>query len=313
MQTLALITTTVLAHGNYPSPVPSDPWAEWDLNPLVMAGVAFKGWLYLRGARRARLYSETTATSALEYRAVAAGWCALVIALVSPLHPLGKSLFSAHVGQLQILTLVAAPLIALGRPMRACIWALPESWKPKAERAAQQPLIQKTWRVISRPLVAWILYGATLWVWHIPPVFDLTQQSSFVHALEHMTLIAASLLFWSRLVHGNPRLMSYGAAMLYLLTTALHQSVLGVLIAFAPNALYSSYAETTRSWGFSPLEDQQLGGVALWIPAATVYLVAALLADRPQQPAPQLETPKTSWQESFGAQRTNRPVEPTGL
>jgi len=100
--------------------------------------------------------------------------------------------------------------------------------------------------------------------------------SEWIHALQHTAFLFSALLFWWAIIHVKDRMVGYGAAVLYMFTTALHSGLLGTLITFAPRLWYPSYAHTTQSWGLSPLEDQQLGGLIMWIPAGVAYIVAGL-------------------------------------
>jgi cytochrome c oxidase assembly factor CtaG len=136
--------------------------------------------------------------------------------------------------------------------------------------------VQKVWRAVTHPLAAWAIHAAALWVWHMPALFQATLKSDLVHTLQHLSFLGSALLFWWALIHGRRGLMGYGAAVLYMFTTSLHSGVLGALITFARSAWYPAYANSTASWGLTPLEDQQLGGLIMWIPAGLVYVVAAL-------------------------------------
>src|SRR5215204_7212485 len=91
-----LAFTTALAHDGKPHKF-GDLIYTWGLDPLVIAGLALSGWLYLRGVRRLwRGAGRGSGIRCWEAWAYAGGWFALFVALVSPLHPLGEVLFSAH-------------------------------------------------------------------------------------------------------------------------------------------------------------------------------------------------------------------------
>jgi len=206
----------------------------------------------------------------------AGGWLALVVALVSPLHPWGQVLFSAHMTQHEILMLIAAPLLVLGRPMIAFLRALPPHWSRGLARLGNASWWQAIWQSITNPFVAWLIHAVVLWMWHVPALFDATLHSELVHALQHTSFLGSALLFWWAVIYGPQRAMGYGMAVLYLFTTALHSGVLGVFLTFATRLWYPSYAHTTQSWGLSPVEDQQLGGLIMWVPAGVVYIVAGV-------------------------------------
>jgi putative membrane protein len=256
-----------------------DLWFTWGLDPLVIMGLALTAWLYWRGL--SRVWRESSERGRKFRRreawAFSFGWLALFVALVSPLHPWGEVLFSAHMTQHEVLMLMAAPLLVLGRPLVPFLWALPVDWRQKVGEVGKQRQVRATWHAITNPLAAWAIHAVALWVWHVPVLFDATLRSDFVHTLQHLSFLGSALLFWWALIHGRQGLMGYGAAVLYLFTTSVHSGVLGALITFARTAWYPAYATTTGSWGLTPLEDQQLGGLIMWIPAGLVYIVAGLV------------------------------------
>jgi putative membrane protein len=179
--------------------------------------------------------------------------------------------------QHEILMLLAAPLLVLSRPMLAFLKALPRDRARALARIANARCCQRIWRFITNSFVAWGLHAVTLWIWHLPALFDATVDDDLVHSLQHLSFLGSALLFWWAVLHGPRRAMSYGIAVLYLFTTALHSGLLGALLVYARTLWYSTYATTTQSWGLSPLDDQQLGGLIMWVPAGMVYVFAALV------------------------------------
>jgi cytochrome c oxidase assembly factor CtaG len=115
-----------------------------------------------------------------------------------------------------------------------------------------------------------------LWSWHAPALFQATLASEFVHALQHASFLFSALLFWWAVIHGRQRALGFGLAVLYMFTTALHSGLLGALLTFAKSVWYPVYSDQTRAWGLTPLEDQQIGGLIMWVPAGLVYITAAL-------------------------------------
>jgi len=268
----------VLAHEGKPHKF-ADLWYTWGRDPYIIASLALSAWLYRRGVRRLwRGDGAATGRGVQRWEAwaFAGGWFALFVALVSPLHPWGEVLFSAHMTQHEILMLVAAPFLVLGRPLLPMLWALPLRWRQRLGGLGKRKWFQGAWRALTNPLAAWAIHTAALWVWHIPALFQATLKSDLVHTLQHISFLGSALLFWWSLVHGRRGLMGYGAAALYMFTTSVHSGVLGALITFARSAWYPAYATTTGSWGLTPLEDQQLGGLIMWVPAGLVYVVAGL-------------------------------------
>ncbi len=263
------LCTPVNAHDGKPHSF-GDLWFTWALDPLVIVSLALTAWLYIRGARR--MWRELTRS---DVWAFAAGWFALFVALVSPLHPWGEVLFSAHMTQHEILMLVAAPLLVLSRPVVPMLWALPLGWRYRLGGLSKKRRVQQVWQVITYPLAAWIIHAIALWIWHVPALFQATLRSDLVHTLQHVSFLFSALLFWWALIHGRG-FMGYGAAVLYLFTTSVHSGLLGALLTFTRRLWYPAYAETTASWGLTPLEDQQLGGLIMWVPAGFIYVIAGL-------------------------------------
>jgi cytochrome c oxidase assembly factor CtaG len=252
-------------------------WRTWGLDPGVIMGVGLTGALYLVGITR--LWRATHAGGGiLRWQAgcFLAGWLSLVVALISPLHPWGEVLFSAHMVQHELLTVVAAPLLILGRPMLAAMWALPTRWRKSVVSTTAIRPLEGLWTFASAPLAAWLIHAIALWAWHVPSLFQLALRSPFAHALQHLSFFLSGLVFWWAVVHGRGRTRAYGTGILYMFTTALHTGVLGALLAVSGKQWYPVYSLTCWQWGLTPLEDQQLGGLIMWIPASTAYVIAAL-------------------------------------
>jgi putative membrane protein len=273
---LILLLTSAFAHDGKPHHLADLPYT-WGLDPLVVVSLALSGWLYLRGV--GKLWREASTGRGIrrwEAWAYAAGWLALFVALVSPLHPLGEVLFSAHMTQHELLMLVAAPLVVLGRPVIAFLWALPLTWARRVGGWSKAAWFQRAWRGVTNPLAAWLIHAAALWVWHAPVLFQATLRSDLVHTFQHVCFLGSALLFWWALIHGPQGLKGYGVAVLYLFTTSVHSGILGAIITFTGTVLYPAYSKTTATWGLTALEDQQLGGLIMWVPAGLVYIIAGL-------------------------------------
>ena len=247
----------------------------WTFEPGVIIPIVGSAILYSLGVLRLyRASRKSIRKSDIIYFAL--GWAALVLALVSPVHAWGTVLFSAHMTQHELLMLVAAPLLVLGRPIVPFLWALPRSWAVTLARVSKIGAWERTWRTISNPVVAWIIHAVVLWAWHAPALFQATLDNESVHALQHASFLFSALLFWWAVIHGRQRALGFGFAVLYMFTTALHSGLLGALLTFANSVWYPGYVERTAAWGLTPLEDQQIGGLIMWIPAGLVYIAAGL-------------------------------------
>ena len=185
---------------------------------------------------------------------------ALIVLLVSlngPVHDLSDYyLFSVHMVQHLVLTLVFPPLLLGGIPG----WLL----RPFVTRRSVYPVA----RALTRPWVAALLFSASIAVWHLPPFYDLMMRNHGVHIVTHlMFMVTATLMWWPVMspVKELPRLSPL-PAILYLFLVCIPMQVVGALITFADQVLYPWYAAAPRTWGLNPLDDQQLGGLLMWIP-----------------------------------------------
>ena len=267
--------STAYAHEVAPL-APHDLWRAWSTDPGVALPLALAAGLYTRGARA--LWRQAGGGHGVRHwqaLGFAIGWIALAVALVSPLHALGETLFSAHMAQHELLMAVAAPLLVLGRPALAFLWGLPVGWRRAAGRWAAVPPVRAAWSFVTLPSIAWLLHAVAIWAWHAPGLYDEALTSDPVHALQHASFLGSALLFWWALIHGRNSRLRYGASIIYVFTTAVHTTALGAVLALAPRPLYPAYS-ATAAWGLTPLEDQQLAGLIMWVPAGIAYLVAAL-------------------------------------
>jgi cytochrome c oxidase assembly factor CtaG len=244
-------------------------WMEWEFEPGIVIPLAISAVLYAIGSR------GHIGLTRVQRTCFWAGWVSLVVALVSPLHPLGEVLFSAHMVQHEILMLVSAPLLVLSRPLVTFLWAVPFKWRRALGRWSKMNPVHRSWLWLTAPLTAWWIHAIAIWVWHAPPLMDATLESDLVHAAQHLSFFLSALLFWWALFYAHGR-RAYGSGLLYIFTTAVHTGILGALLTFAPHPWYAPYANTTQPWGLTPLQDQQIGGLIMWVPASIVYIVAGL-------------------------------------
>jgi putative membrane protein len=252
---------------------------------FVAALLALSLGLYALGIarlwRRAGVGRGVGRAQALRF---ALGWLALYVALLSPVDTGGDTLFCVHMVQHELLMVVAAPLLVLGRPLEAWAWGLPASWRGRFARVAHWRGLARAWDAVTEPVGAWCIHFAALWAWHVPRFFEAALESESIHVAQHASFLASALLFWWA-VFGRGVKRPDGASMALLFTTMMHTSALGALLTFAPTPWYSHYVGTTM---LSPVEDQQLGGLVMWVPGGVSYLVAGLwiVAGWLRRPAP---------------------------
>jgi putative membrane protein len=215
---------------------PTPGEAAWNLDPWL--GAVLVAGLALAWPRAA------------DRRALLAGWAVLALALVSPLCSLSVALFSARVGQHLLILLVAAPLLAIGL-------AAPRRNATAADIAA-----------------AAAGFALLLWVWHLPGPYTATFQSDVTYWVMHASLLAAAVWLWRALLlaaAARPEIVLPAGV-----GTAAQMSALGAFLTFAPRAIFPPHAYTTLPWGLTPLEDQQLGGLIMWVPGGLAFAGVAL-------------------------------------
>ena len=256
---------------------PGHVWWSWEFQPLVVVVLLLAASLYALGVWR--LWRSAAVGAGIRKRealSFAAGWLVVALALVSPLHALGGALFSAHMTQHELLISLGAPLLVLGRPLIPFVWALPPGWRASLREAARSRAFSTAWRALTLPSVAFGLHAVALWTWHLPRFYQATLTSEFVHSLQHTTFLAAALLFWWTIFNARGGEFRRGLAVFYLFATVLQTGALGALLTFGGSLWYPAYGATTLQWGLTPLEDQQLGGLIMWIPGSIAYVLAGL-------------------------------------
>jgi len=255
------------------------PVAEvrWTFEPWVVACLGVSALLY--GVGLARLaHRSGEGRERLRHRACCffAGWLALVAALVSPLDALGTQLFSAHMLQHETMMIVAAPLLVLGRPFALWLWGLPAGWRRPVGAAVRGRAVQGVWALLTWPLFAWLLHAAVLWLWHAPLLFEAALHSNAIHTLQHVSFLGSALLFWWAVLGDGTFRPQRGLSMLYIFTTMAHTGALGALLTWSGVVWYPSYIGAGEAFGMAALEDQQLGGLIMWVPGGLAYLLAGL-------------------------------------
>jgi cytochrome c oxidase assembly factor CtaG len=242
--------------------------ATWDWEPTVLAGCAALLVAYA-------LFAGPLSTRAWLF---GGGVGLLLLALVSPLDTLGDTyLFSAHMLQHLLLIMAVPPLLLLGIPPDLYARIL----RRRPARLAE--------RLLGRPPVSWLLGICTLWLWHLPALYDAAVRDEGIHILQHLSFLVTSTIFWwPVLTPCAERRLGLLASISYLMAASFASSILGVVITFAPPGLYPVYQQPFDSfgalqlirqgWGLSYAVDQQVGGLIMWVTGGPVYLLAALLA-----------------------------------
>jgi cytochrome c oxidase assembly factor CtaG len=244
---------------------------SWSLNIPVLLAVTLAGGAYalrLRDLRHtpAARTGDTRTRDALRALAFAGGLLMIVLALVSPIDDLGEHrLFTAHMVQ-HLLLADLAPILLLVGLSRAFLRPAVRRLRPVEERLGP----------LAHPAVALALYVGLMWLWHIPVMYELALDHAWAHALEHASFFTAGMAFWWYLIEPVPprRRVTGPWALGYLASAKVLMGVLGVVLAFSPDTMYSTYEDAPRTWGLSALEDQNVGGLVMMVEQSLVLVVA---------------------------------------
>jgi putative membrane protein len=271
-----LIPSAVMAHALGESDAGQVWWKAWSFEPGIVFPLALILLLYLLGRERMRRHSlgRFRFFDYTTWRFLS-GCLFLAIALLSPIHHFGEELFSVHMTQHEVLMLLAAPLLVWSPSLAVFLWALPMPARVAAGKMGKWPVLASAWHWLTRPAPSWCIHAAALWIWHLPVLFQATLKNDAVHALQHASFLGSALLFWWSLLHRQAS-QEQGSGILYVFTTAIHTSALGALLTFSSQLWYPVYANSALRFGLTPLEDQQLGGLIMWVPAGLVYIVVGL-------------------------------------
>lgn len=207
------------------------------------------------------------------------GLVAIVVALASGVEALALDLFSVHMVQHMLLTIVAAPLLMLGAPIRPLLHGLPRALRVAIVRPlAGARAVRGALHVLRHPLVAVAIYVGGLYLWHWPALYDAAVENQALHTLEHAHFFFGALLFWSVVIDPEPfrGTLPYAARIVYLLLAgAAQNTLLGGLLSFSSRVFYAHYSATTAALGVDALTDQRVGGAIMWVPGDTIFLIAA--------------------------------------
>jgi putative membrane protein len=242
-----------------------EPRIAWSLEPSVLLGVLALAVVYLRGWSLARANGGQHPPGVGRLALFAAGLIAILIALVSPVDVLGEQLMVMHMLQHILLLDIAPILLILG---------LSKVLLRPATRRLQA--LEKRAGYLAHPVTAVLAYCSLMWLWHVPAMYDAALRHPALHALEHFCFAAAGALYWWHLlspIRGRMRLSGMGPVS-YMLATKLLVGILGLVLAFAPSAIYTFYSHHPHYWGLSPREDQNMAGLLMALEQSIVMGIA---------------------------------------
>ena len=262
-----------LAHGAA-APEPAFPGVllDWRLDPLALGLIVAAAAAWMWAVRRVAGRHPANPHPAYRSWFFGAGLVAIAVALLSPIEAYEGQLFSVHMVQHMLLELVAAPLLLAAAPITLTLRAS----SPRVRRGLLVILHSPVLKVISFPVIAWILFAAVNWGWHFSTLYDQALEQPLLHYVQHATFLAAALLFWWPAIGADPSpwRLPFPVRLFYLFLALPQNSFLGVSLLSAGQVLYPHYITNLRTWGSKPLEDQQLGGVLMWVAGDLAFLVA---------------------------------------
>jgi putative membrane protein len=250
-------------------PVAQIGWTNWTIHWSTVIGLVALGTLYKWGARHIQ---RKAAASGEEVPTLTAGqqisfFSALLVIFVSlngPLHDLSDVfLFSAHMVQHLLLSLQMPPLMLAGTPG----WLL----RPLLE----YPAIKRIAHALTKPIRCFIIFNVVIAAWHLPPLYNTAMDHHSVHIVQHLMFMSASVIMWWPFLSPLPELprLAYPGQMLYCFLMVIPMSIVAIYIAMADHILYPAYSIAPRVWGLTPMSDQQIGGLIMWVPGGLLFYV----------------------------------------
>jgi len=240
-------------------PIANLSWWRWSVHPSTAIGIAALGALYIWAS--VKLQRQPTLGQKAYFFS---GLLVLFASLNGPIHDLSDDyLFSAHMVQHLLLTLAVPPLLLAGTPG----WML----RPLLSRNYIAPVC----RFFTRAPIAFVVFNLTIAVWHLPPFYNAAMAHHNLHILEHLMFMAAAVLMWWPLLSQLPELprLAYPGQMLYSFLMSIPMSIVAVYIAMADRLLYPAYSAAPRVLPLTPMEDQLLGALIMWIPGGLIFMI----------------------------------------
>lgn len=255
--------------------------ASWQWRPDVALVVAGLGAVYVTGWCRLRR-RKPKAVRPWRLALYLCGLAVIILALLSPLDTFAPWLFTLHMVEHQLLTMVAPPLLLLANPLPVVLWALPRNPRHALGRLlARGALVRRGFRRLTWMPVTWVLYMVILWSWHLPGPYQAALQDDVLHNGQHLSFFASALLFWWPLINPAPRLhghIPYGFRIVYVIAAVVPVSLPTMSIAlFARQAFYPHYETVPRLWGLTALQDQITGWALMGTVDGLIYMIAFLL------------------------------------
>jgi cytochrome c oxidase assembly factor CtaG len=271
------VPQVVAAHGVVAEgpPTAANLLFGWTFEPAVVIPLLAAALAWRYAVRRVNAQHPANPVPRIRSLTFYGALFAIAVALSSGIDRYDTVLFSVHMVQHLLLTLVAAPLFALSAP----ITLLLRLSSPATRRRWILPVLHsRAVRVLSFPVVSWLVFAAVMWGSHFSPLFDRALEDPLVHDLEHLGYLVAGVLFWWPAIGSDPSpwRMSHPVRVMYVFLQMPQNTFLAVAILNASQPLYPHYATLVRSWGPSPLIDQQIAAGIMWLFGDLGFLAAIL-------------------------------------
>jgi putative membrane protein len=242
--------------------------SAFELHPSVLIGCLAlgAGYAYAIGPMARRLDWREVAPERWRTTAWALALALIFLSLNGPLHELSDEyLFSAHMAQHMVLMLIAPPLLILGLPPAL------------VRRAVRRPALLRAGRLLTHPAAAFVAYNLVFVGWHFPAAYNAALENHDLHIVQHLMFMATSVMMWWPVIAPAPeleRLPDGPLLMIYVFALGIPSTILSAFITMSDGVLYPFYAAAPRISVLSPLEDQRLGGLLMWIPGMLIFWVA---------------------------------------
>ncbi|MCA9936479.1 MAG: cytochrome c oxidase assembly protein [Ardenticatenaceae bacterium] len=283
-------------------PITRAALSSWDWRPEVIIVLALAGTFYITGwwRLRQRTFARTQRQSERRQRQTRSQWhlaarwrlvsyvsglLIIALSLLSPIDALASQLFFMHMIQHLLLIMIAPPLLLIANPMPFMLWGLPTTLRQRVGGAISRLLhrdsaFRRGLRAATTPGVIWLFWVISVIGWHDPTAYDLALRYNVVHDIEHLFFFAAGMLYWWHITGAGPRIhkqIGLLGRIIFVLAAIPPNMALGVVLAFAPQPVYTYYLAVPRLWNISVVDDQRIGGVIMWVPGSMMYILAILL------------------------------------
>ena len=275
---VAVSATPVLAHGLVPSEAPTIATLllDWTFEPLPTLAIAVAMIWWLWAVRRVNSLHPANPVPRSRTIAFLAAMTTLAFALISGIGRYDTTLFSVHMVQHVLLTLVAAPFIALSAPITLVL-------------RVSSPLTRRRWilpflnsrpvRFLTFPVTDWIIFTGVLWASHFSPLFNAALEDPTIHDFEHALFLSTALLFWWPAVGLDPApwRMGHPVRIVHVFMQMTQNTFLAVVILNVPTVLYAHYATLVLPWRPSAIDDQRLAAGIMWLAGDLIFLTAIMV------------------------------------